>query len=280
MNTDKKLRVKNIFLTILFIFLVGSVLFSFYLFNENKKLKDELSKYVGDNVVLSKEEAIKTGTELYDRVTEMFEVYNLGLPYCGVSIKDLEKVEKTKFEKELSTTDMEETENEETDETDKEEITNPDYVKNNTYYYKSRFSSVDDLRNYLVNFVDGEMIKDKLNVKEIKDISLLENVNTTGATYVIYEDSLYCKTNEKIENESRYISNFTSSISPYELKTIKIRKNKITFLVTSKYLKDDIKDFDKECKDDVDSCITMLDQNFTIEKVNGVWIVTSFNVHE
>ena len=185
------------------------------------------------------------------------------------------------FEKELSS--MTETAEENSvNESDKETSTEnneKNIYKNETYYYKSKFNNIDGLKDYLSNFLIESRVNEMTKIKPLKNIELLQNETYKDSNYVLHNNKLYCKIID-IKNESRYISNYTNEIKPYEIKTIKIRTNKITFLVTSKYLKDEIKDFNTECKDNIDKCIRTDDQSFSIELVDGSWLVSMFNIHE
>lgn len=267
MNSDNirsSMRTRTIFIIVLFLIIIVLSISSVLLFQDNQRLKEALNKKLEDNDLLSEEEAKKVGIELYDKATEIYEVYNLNIPYCGEGINELKVIEKTTFSDELS-------ELEEDDEK----------VKTNTIsYYKSKFKNMDALKTYLGNFLIDTRVNEYTKVKPLKDLSLLTNINDNNTyDYILNQDRLYCRIGDITDN-SRYIKKYTNEIEPYDIKTVKIRNNKITFIVTSKYLSNNITNFDLECKNDIDKCITTVDQSFSIEKIEGTWLVSMFSLHE
>lgn len=280
-NIRKSLRKRTVSIIILVLIVLALGSSTVLLFLDNQRLKEQLNKKIENSSLLTEEEAKEKAIELYDKATEIYEVYSYNIPYCGKKLNDLKTVNKTNFEKELSS--MTETAEENSvNESDKETSTEnneKNIYKNETYYYKSKFNNIDGLKDYLSNFLIESRVNEMTKIKPLKNIELLQNETYKDSNYVLHNNKLYCKIID-IKNESRYISNYTNEIKPYEIKTIKIRANKITFLVTSKYLKDEIKDFNTECKDDIDKCIRTDDQSFSIELVDGSWLVSMFNIHE
>ena len=272
-NIRRSLRKRTVSIIILLLIVLALGFSTVLLFLDNQRLKEQLNKKIENSSLLTEEEAKEKAIELYDKATEIYEVYNYNIPYCGKTLNDLKIVDRTNFEKELLSN-----ENNSINE-DNDTKTTENQYKNETYYYKSKFNDIDSLKDYLSNFLIESRVNEMTKTKPLKNIELLQNETYKDSNYVLHNNKLYCRIID-IKNESRYISNYTNEIKPYDIKTIKIRTNKITFLVTSKYLKDEIKDFNTECKDNIDKCIRTDDQSFSIELVDGSWLVSMFNIHE
>lgn len=272
-NIRRSLRKRTVSIIVLLLIVLALGSSTVLLFIDNQRLKEQLNKKIENSSLLTEEEAKEKAIELYDKATEIYEVYNYNIPYCGKTLNDLKIVDRTNFEKELLSN-----ENNSINE-DNDTKTTENQYKNETYYYKSKFNDIDSLKDYLSNFLIESRVNEMTKTKPLKNIELLQNETYKDSNYLLHNNKLYCRIID-IKNESRYISNYTNEIKPYDIKTIKIRTNKITFLVTSKYLKDEIKDFNTECKDNIDKCIRTDDQSFSIELVDGSWLVSMFNIHE
>ena len=118
--------------------------------------------------ILSENEAIEIGKKLYDKTTEIYSVWVL-FPYCGYDITS-------------DTIDL-----------NIENLGN--YDNGNSEYYESEFTSLDELRDYLKNYLSEDIIND--NVKEsyqlngetyykyVTDTSLLSSTDP-HYSYVVY----------------------------------------------------------------------------------------------
>lgn len=271
-NIRKKLKTKNIFIILLFLILIVISYFSVNLYLDNQKLKKKNLKLQNEVPALTETEALNKGKELYDKVTEIYSVYKLKIPYCGYNLSEISNQKLTMFEDELKNIE------ENSDNLEQQVNT----TNNDTSYYRSIFKNLDSLKKYLKDYMSEDLIEKniKLNEKSVKDLILLQNEKYTGSNYVEYDMSLFCKATTIEVDNSRYIEKYTKDIDPYEIRTLSRDKNKITFLIKSKYLSDTVKDFNKECKDDINKCIVTYDKSFSIEKINNKWIVTVFNMHE
>ena len=294
-NIRGSMRSKNIAIVILVLIVIALSFGVVYLFLANQRLNKQLISKQIDESILSEADAKDIGIKLYDKATEIYEVYSKGLPYCGKSLSELKNVNKTKFEEEFaklneSTTSTnnskkEVKEDDEDDDDSKEDnekttkIEEIEEYKNDVDYYKSKYKDMTGLKEYLSNFLTETRVNEYTKVKPVKDLKLLSNESYINSNYVLYNNYIYCRVND-FSNDSKYIKNYSDSVEPYDIKTIKIKPSRITFIVTSKYLKDDITDFETECKEDISKCIKTDDQSFSIEKVDGVWQVSMFTLHE
>lgn len=271
-NLRKKLKTKNILIALLVIAVITLTYFDISLYKNNSNLKREYNKLVNADPKLTEREALLKGKELYDKATEIYTVYSNKIPYCGLNLNEINGQTLTKFEDELIDAAPDTPKLEKDDDT----------VENETSYYKSKYKDIKTLKRYLANYLSEDLIENniKSNEKVIKDLILLTNETYTGSNYVSYENSLYCKATIDEKFESRYLANYTKEIEPYDMRIVSIDTNKISFLVKSKYLNDKVTDFNKECKENIDSCINTNEKAFTIEKVDGNWIVTVFKMHE
>lgn len=271
-NIRKKLRTKNILIILLVFALLIISYFSIKLYIDNNKLKKKNLKLQNEVPALTETEALNKGKELYDKVTEIYSVYKMKIPYCGYSLSEISNQQLTTFEKELSEIELNENSLEQQANT----------TTNDTSYYRSNFKNLDEIKKYMGNYMSEDLIEKniKLNEKPVKDLILLQNDRYTGANYVDYDKSIFCKASTIEVDNSKYIEKYTKDVEPYEIRTLSRNKNKITFLIKSKYVNDNIKDFNKECKDNIEKCIVSYDKPFSIEKINNKWVVTVFNMYE
>lgn len=271
-NIRKKLKGRNITIVILVLVIVLLCCSDVLLYLNNNELKKENTKLKNEEPALTESEAMKKGKELYDKATEIYTLYSFKLPYCGYSKSEVSKQKMTKFEEELKEKDDKKINLEQQTET----------VKNETSYYKSNYRNLDSLKKYLSNYLSEDLIEKNIKPKEkvIKDLVLLQNETYTGSNYVEYSGALYCKATSDYTDESRYIEKYTSEVNPYDIKIVYRDRNKISYMVKSKYVSNDVKDFNAECKNDINKCIITSEKQFTIEKTDGKWLVTVFNIHE
>ena len=215
--------------------------------------------------ILSENEAIEIGKKLYDKTTEIYSVWVL-FPYCGYDITS-------------DTIDL-----------NIENLGN--YDNGNSEYYESEFTSLDELRDYLKNYLSEDIIND--NVKEsyqlngetyykyVTDTSLLSSTDPhySYVDYVLKDNKLYCRH----QSGKGWLN--TKYLDEYSLNVSNIDENKITFTVTSTYITDDtLQNSETSCNNQnptncTDKDKEYKDSEFVIEKVNNNWIVTNFTLHE
>ena len=205
----------------------------------HKEIKNEIENQENTSTVndksetLSLIEATKLGKNLYDKATEIYSTW-VFLPYCGNSLEEIANQKSIHFE------------------------------DNSIEFYKSRFSSISDLKQELANYLSEDIINTKVDKYE------------SLGYYEVDNNKLYCR---KTIGKG-WLSSY---LEKYDIKANDITDNKITYTITSYYAKD----IDK-CEGNGDlniyNCpeenIETKDTNFTIEKVNNNWIVTEYNLHE
>lgn len=219
--------------------------------NENKK---------NDNVrLLTNEEAIIEGKMLYDKATEIYETWIL-IPYCGGDINSIMKQDN--IEKLGSDACM------------------------NGRYYKSDFSSLDNLKEYLKRWLSEDIVNDKVfktseyNGKTyynyVEDYSLLSDCdNYASVDYVLKDNTLYCR----LDIGKGWISLYDG----YDMKVDAIEENKIIYTITSAYVKGESNCYlglidSKPCSEED---LEYKDTKFIIEKnESGNFIVTEFTLHD
>lgn len=267
-SITNKLKVKNIIIVILVLLIILLLSISTYLYINNINLKNENNKIKNTNKPLTEEESINKGTNLYNKVNDIYEVYSYDIPYCGLTYNEIQNQELTNFEDELKDTS--------------DNLVKDEEVKNDIYYYKSHYKNLKELKNYLSNYLSNDLINKKIKIKEkeITDISMLNNSTYHGSNYVIKNNNLYCKATTKKKNNSRYINYFNNNIDPYDIRVLQIDNDRINYLINSKYLNDNIKDFNSECTNNIEKCINTNEKSFVIEKNDNKWIVSVFNYHK
>lgn len=216
-----------------------------------------LSNKEDNNVnLLTNEEAIELGKKLYDKVTEIYEV-SLLTPYCGKS-KDVV----------ISENDI-------------EILGNSAYGNGN--YFRTTFSSLDDLKKYLTSWLSDDLINnlvvktknvnDKKYYKYVEDLSLLnsEEEQYSYVDYVLKDNTLYCR----LDTGKDY---FTQYDDEYKIKVSNILEDRIEYIITSTYIKtsDNIStSLDNEVKKEYK------DTTFIIEKnTSGNFVVVNYTLHD
>lgn len=233
--------------------------------NNNNNLNNNNSNNEQINTTLSENEAINIGKQLYDKATEIYSVWVL-FPYCGYDVTS-------------DTADLK-----------IEQLGNS--ANGNSEYYESEFASLDELKNYLKNYLSEDIINDKVKesyqlngetyYKYVTDTSLLSSTDShySYIDYVLKDNKLYCR----LQSGKGWLN--TKYLDEYSLKVSNIDESKITFTVTSTYINDDtLQNSETSCNNQnptncTDKDKEYKDSEFVIEKVNDNWIVTSFTLHE
>lgn len=226
--------------------------------NDNKK--DEVNNNDNDSKLLSNEEAVVEGKRLYDKATEIYESWVL-IPYCGVARNEIK-------------------------EGDIEILGDSNY--GNGSYYKSNFTSLDDLKNHLKQWLSEDIINEKV-VKSyvlngetyynyVEDLSLLSKQDTHYAyiDYVLKDNTLYCR----LDTGKGWLTLYQDE---YDIKVDKIEENKITYTITSTYAKQDSDCYlgmsdSKTCKEED---LEYKNTTFVIEKnTTGNFVVSEYTLHD
>lgn len=267
---------KNIVIIILIaiivvIFITFGVLFWNGTISFNKEVNNDCTQQISNSEgekgseILTEEEANSIGRNLYDKATEIYSVWQL-YPYCGYSnLENLEEVELG------------------------------DYAYGNGSYYESEFSSLNELKDYLKQYLSVDIVEEKVvesyqwngetYYDYVTDLSLLSSGDQhyTYVDYVLKDNKLYCR----LQSSKGWLN--ATYLDEYSLDASLIEDNKIEFKVTSTYISDDTyqKSLNNasECsKDNVDKCTDSdkiyKDTKFVIEKVNDNWVVTDYTLHD
>ena len=241
-----------IFIVCLIIIFLGILIFAFceYLdISKDKFTKEEKEEEITDYRILDGIESLSIGRELYEEATKIYTVWNL-YPYCGYDIPEIEK--KEKFE--LGALNI-----------------------GNGSYYQSDFQNIESLKEYLKKWLSEEIIEEKINQEPVTDIELLKESRYAFTDYVIKDDKLYCRSQPEKEITSKYLNNYTITVS-------NIKKNTITYNIKSSYAKEEA---NSKCLEslNIKNCtkedIEYKDTIFIIKKnKTNNWIVSSYTMHE
>ena len=88
-NIRRSLRKRTVSIIILLLIVLALGFSTVLLFLDNQRLKEQLNKKIENSSLLTEEEAKEKAIELYDKATEIYEVYNYNIPYCGKTLNDL-----------------------------------------------------------------------------------------------------------------------------------------------------------------------------------------------
>lgn len=232
----------------------------------NKVEVNNTSDNTNENVdgnVLTNEEAISIGKNLYDKATEIYSTWVLR-PYCGYNSIEIEQVEA-------------------------EELGNSDI--GNGRYYKSDFRTLNELKDYLMTYLSKEIVDAKVYESSewngeiyynyVTDISLLSTNDTHYGyiDYVLKDDSIYCR----LDTGKGWLSYY---LGIYEISPKTIEEDRIVYEILSLYAKEIASEKCQNavwdgnldyCKDDE---IEKRTTQFIIEKTNNNWVVTSYILHD
>lgn len=212
--------------------------------------------------LLSNKEAVVEGKRLYDKATEIYETWYL-IPYCGVvrnkAYEDQNKIEKL-----------------------------GDGSYGNGSYYKSNFTSLDDLKNHLKQWLSEDIINEKVvksyewngetHYKYVEDLSLLskKDGHYGYVDYVLKDNTLYCR----LDIGKGWLTLYQNK---YDIKVDKIEENKITYTITSTYGKQDSGCYlgmlnSKTCEE---KDLEYKNTTFVIERnTTGKFVVSEYTLHD
>ena len=249
-----------VILSLLVVGLGGFIIYDKVL-SDNEIENNDNNNVNNNNVskLLSNEEAIIEGKRLYDKATEIYETWVV-IPYCGLDYHGAinQNVE-----------------------------TLGDSGYGNGRYYKTKFKSFDELKEYLKQWLSEDIINKKvvkqtewngeINYNYVEDLSLLSKKDTHYAyiDYVLKDNTLYCR----LDTGKGWVSSY---IDEYDIKVDTIEDNKITYTITSKYGKENSGCYwgsanNKTCSEDD---LEYKDTTFVIEKNStGNFVVSEYTLH-
>lgn len=258
------LKVLVVILSLLVVGLSGFIIYDKVLSNNEVENNDNNNVNTDNNgsKLLSNEEAINEGKRLYDKATEIYETWVL-IPYCGVvrnkAYEDENKIEKL-----------------------------GDSGYGNGSYYKSNFTSLDDLKNHLKQWLSEDIVNEKI-VKTsvsngetfynyVEDVSLLskKDGHYGYVDYVLKDNTLYCR----LDTGKGWLTLYQNK---YDIKVDKIEENKITYTITSTYGKQDSGCYlgmldSKTCEE---KDLEYKNTTFVIEKnTTGKFVVSEYTLHD
>ncbi len=230
-------------IVVMFLIVVGlfaTNIINFHTKDSDNEIKDAVNNT--EKMLLSNEGALSIGKELYDKVTEMYEVWQLR-PYCGLSYVEIYKKDFVKF----------------------------GLVDG---FYDSGFQSLDELKEYLSKWLSQSIIESKVGNEVVTDLSIFEENKNEYTSYVINDGKLYCGSNTGKGWRYRYLNYYDITVQNSE-------KNEITYNIKSAYPNDSIEFSSNKFEDYNDSQIVYRDTTFVIQKNNnGNWIVTDYTLHD
>lgn len=226
--------------------------------NENNN--SEVDNNQNESKLLSNEEALAEGKRLYDKANDIYETWVL-IPYCGLTHGEAkgDRVE-----------------------------TLGDAGSGNGDYFKSNFTSFEDLKNYLKQWLSDDIVNEKvvktsesngeIHYNYVEDLSLLSKRDDLYlyVDYVLKDNTLYCR----LTAGMGWITLYQDK---YEIKVDSIEENKITYTITSAYGKEEVGCYLGML--DVEPCgeedLVYKDTKFVIEKnASGNFVVSEFTLHD
>lgn len=228
------------------LFVMGII--NFKLIATDEEHQNDTSENIKEDNILSQDEAVKLGRELYDKATEVYETWQL-LPYCGVSVHEIQNKEIVDFGKASK-------------------------------MYESEFKNMNELKDYLATFLSDEIINQHINEEAITDLSILDQDYKEYTNYVISSDKLFCRVNTGKGWLSRYLDN-------YEITTNTIKNDIIIYNVKLANVTEAVAmEVDSKCTygSKITDCnanqIEYVETKFIIKKINSNWIVTDYTLHD
>lgn len=145
-----------------------------------------------------------------------------------------------------------------------------EYNENNNsfkgYYVKSEYKNIDELKNYLLTFLDESLINPELKLSDINNKRMYDN-------YYEIDGNLYCRNYSGTGNTIRYTGN-------YDIEIINNNNNKLSGNIAYEYLNEesncDIKNLSKCTNSNFKYDIG----KFTIEKTNNNYIISKLDFHK
>lgn len=246
-----------ILITLVVLFANGTISFNSKKANNTQAGTNTTEK---NDTILTESEAGSIGKKLYDKATEIYSVWQLR-PYCGYNLLSEYEYSNLKVE-DLG------------DEYDR--------------YYQTDFTSLEDLKNYLKQYLSKEIVEKTVEesyqrngetyYNYVTDLSLLSSKDNhySIVDYVLKNNKLYCR----LTTHKGWLND--TYLEEYSLKPTTIEENKIVFTVTSTYISENSA---TECnKENADKCTNddkvYKDTNFVIEKIDDNWVVTDYTLHE
>lgn len=191
------------------------------------------ASYIKKNKI--SEESIKLVNDLFEKANDYYE-YDKLMPYCK---KDGNTTKEIEF------------------------IDNGITMKGE--YIKSEYKTIEELKEYLLSFMDESLIETKLELSDLNNKRYYDN-------YYEIDGNLYCRNYSGKGYRSLYTKN-------YDIEVTEEKDNKITAKVAYEYLTED-----SDC--DVNNLSSCTDRSFeykigniVVEKKNNNYIVTKFDFH-
>ncbi len=249
-----------IILILLVVGLGGFIVYDKVLSTNDTSNTNNTNKENNNTKLLTNDEAIAEGKRLYDKATEIYETWVL-IPYCGVVRNNINS--------------------------QNIEVLG-DSNNGNGSYYKSTFSSLEDLKNYLKQWLSEDIVNNKVvknykwngetYYKYVEDESLLSNYDPHYGyvDYVLKNNTLYCR----LDVGKGWLTLYQDK---YDIKVDSIEENKITYTITSTYGKKDSGCYlgmvdSKPCSE---NDLEYKDTKFVIEKNStGNFVVTEYTLHD
>ena len=138
-------------------------------------------------------------------------------------------------------------------------------------YLKSEFKSIDELKKYLLTFLDESLIKVKLEVSDSNNPKMYDN-------YYEIDGNLYCRN----YSGKGWMTFYTDN---YDIEVVSETDNKVNLRIAYEYLDESKLDEDGKCSlQSISSCpnsyFKYVIGNITLSKDNDNYIVTSMNFHD
>ena len=134
------------------------------------------------------------------------------------------------------------------------------------YYVKSKYKSLDELKKYLLTFLDESLIKPELKLSDINNKKMYDN-------YYEIDGNLYCRNYSGKGWNTRYTGN-------YDIEITDNSNDKISLKIAYEYLTEesscDIKNLSK-CSN---SNFKYVIGKASIQKINGNYVITKIDFHE
>lgn len=250
----KNEKFKNIIIGILIIIIVLLIVLICLIYNkksdnDNKKVDiNSNNEVIEQNNKLSETEAITIGKSLYDKATEIYEVWVLR-PYCGFNNEEIYKQPMTNFG-----------------------------INEFIQQYDSGMKNLDELKDYLAQYLSDTIINEKIKENAITDLSKVEQYSN----YVETDGKLYCRAN----TGKGWLNN--SYLNEYKMEVQSITENKIIYNIKSTYINSNlyVDNPNSECSIEnsnkcSDSDKEYKDTKFIVEKnSNNKWIISEYTLHE
>lgn len=137
-------------------------------------------------------------------------------------------------------------------------------------YVKSKYKTLDELKNYLLSFLDKSLIKDKIELSDISSPKYFDN-------YYVIDDNLYCRNYTGVGFMSFYTGN-------YDYEVVSVSKDKIKINIAYEYLDEETIDDSKCNLNNLSNCPNSKFNyeigKMVIEKINGNYIITKMDFHK